>query len=258
MQVNRVNLGVFTNRSYQAPNVRQNYFSNNLDTVSFSGVKKIKDEKGRVVKEISKNYTIENKYKKDKLVSQRFDYGKEVREIQYGKYGQKVKESTIQDGKLVEAIEFLFTKDGQYRGIVHHKITDGKEITSKFITENNRSVSTVYENGKIKKQTVKDFQGEKTTLYNDDKSPSTEIIRYPDGKIVTKSYENGNLAVITEKETKKETDTAGRVVESTITKTVNLKDGNEVKVEVSEKVLSEPADEKFTEEEIAEFYRTYY
>ena len=260
MQVNRVNLGVFRNsRNYQTNlNVQKNYFSNDFDTVSFSGTKKIRDDKGRVVKEIGKNYTNENEYKGNKLVFQRITRGDKTREITYGKFGQKVKEVTLKDGKMVEAFEYLFSRIGEYQGMRHKKVSEDGNSVEKYTTYNGKSVFTLYQNSLLKRRTTKDSHAENTVLYDDNGNRVYERSIYANGKTVEKHYENGELAVIKEEETSKYTDEAGRVIETTTTKTTNLNEGSDPKVEVIEKVLSEPIDVEITEEEIAEFYRNYY
>ncbi len=241
MQVNRVSLGVFTNKNYPNSNVRKNYLSNSLDTVSFGWVEKIRDEKGRVIKKIGSDYVIEYEYKKNKLFIEREIRGDEVYEVTYGRFGQKIKEISTKNGKLVSSTEYLFSRAGEYRGTIYRRIYDDKEVVEKIMSSGTKSVKTVYENNKMKAKVLTDTLGGESNIYNQDGSLAHETIRICNDKTIEKSYENGELAFINKEETKQFTDEKGRLIETTTVTNINVKDGGEPETEViKEKVLFDP------------------
>lgn len=256
MFVNKVSLGVLPQKNYSHTAAVKRDFSPAYDTVSFSGVKILRDEKGRVVKEIGDHYTLENRYKGRHLASRTVKRGNSSKTTYYGKFEQKLEEITEENGKVVEAMEYFYNRSGEYKGYSRKYKFEGDEITEKYACDLDKQIFAIYVNGRLKTQTLRDSYNTRTTAFNKNGDKHYEKQTYGNDKIIEKKYSDGELAEIIETAVTYDSDETGRQFKLETIRNINPNNPLDIETKVRKTDITSirPAQE----DELSEFQRSYY
>lgn len=258
MFVNKVSSGVLPQKNYSYTAAAKRNFSPAYDTVSFSGVKILRDEKGRVIKEIGKDYTLENRYKGRHLTSRTVTRGNTSKTIYYGKFEQKLEEITEENGKVVDSMEYFYNRSGEYKGYSRRYTFEGDEITEKYACDLDKQIFAVYVNGRLREQKIRDSFNKRDLLFNENGDIQHEKLTYGKNKIIEKTYNDGELAQIIETDITYDNDETGQNFRLETTRNINPKNPLDIDTKVRKTDITSIRPAQEYKDELSEFQRSYY